>query len=357
MVSMIALIVSVACAFEPPSDGNLPQSSRPAAQPAPADTLDLSPQVTEGVVRASAAEVWAVFTTAEGFMKLGVAKCDLDFRVGGLIRSHYNPDGVLGDEGTIQNQFIAYEPMRMIAFRVHQPPKGFPFPNAWKDTWSVVTLTDLGDGTTHVRLAGLGYDATEESQKMREFFRAGNAYVMKMLQSRYDAAAPAPSGPAHPQRSLGPIEKEIVLPASRDAAWRLFATREGWTSTIAQDARIDLRPGGSFEICFNTRAPKGEQGSEGCTVLSLIPGQMLSYSWNAPPAMAFARTKRTWVVLRFEQVTPTATRVRLTHQGFAELAAESPDHAGEFEDARGYFDEAWGKVLAAALDACGGKAK
>jgi hypothetical protein len=49
---------------------------------------DTSPLVHEGILNAPPAEVWKVWSTPEGFRALGVAKADMDFRVGGLIRSH-----------------------------------------------------------------------------------------------------------------------------------------------------------------------------------------------------------------------------------------------------------------------------
>jgi len=72
--------------------------------------------VHEGVIDAPVAEVWKVFSTSEGYKALGVALADVDFRVGGTIRSRYRADGVLGDDETIENQIMAYEPLRMVAF-------------------------------------------------------------------------------------------------------------------------------------------------------------------------------------------------------------------------------------------------
>src|SRR5262245_9310296 len=107
-----------------------------AAEPEAKPTPDTSPLVHEGVINAPPAEVWRVWSTPEGFKALGVAKADMDFRVGGLIRSHYRAEGVLGDEGTIQNRIIAYEPMRMLAICIDKTPKGIPFKEAWKPTWT-----------------------------------------------------------------------------------------------------------------------------------------------------------------------------------------------------------------------------
>ena len=142
----------------------------------------------EGVVNAPLAAVWNVWTSGEGYKALGVAKADVDLRIGGLIRSHYGPTGTLGDEGTIQNRILAYEPQRMIAIRIDRPPKSFPFKEAWKNTWTVITLTDLGNNRTHIRVASMGFGTDEESMAMRKFFETGNAYTIKTLQKHFDAA-------------------------------------------------------------------------------------------------------------------------------------------------------------------------
>lgn len=308
--------------------------------------VDVSPLVHEGEISAPIGAVWDVFSTAEGFKVLGVAQCEMDFRVGGLIRTHYNPKGVLGDDGTIVNRIIAYEPGRMVAFRIEKPPTGFPFGEAWRSTWSVATLSDLGGGRTHLRLAGMGYTSEAKSQEMRAFFKTGNQWTIRTLQSHFDGSVKAaPMAKAHADDPLGSVEKEVVIEAPAGEVWARFTTPEGWKEFFGVTARIEREPGGRFEIEFMASAPAGERGSEGCNVLSVLPGRMISFSWNAPPTQAFARTKRTWVVVEMEALSAKRTRVKLAHMGFAELAARHPEHAKEFEQVRGYFDQAWEKVL------------
>jgi uncharacterized protein YndB with AHSA1/START domain len=305
-----------------------------------------SSQTVQGVVKAPISEVWKVFSTPEGFKKIGAALCEMDFRIGGLIRSHYNPKGTLGDEGTIQNEILAFEPEHMVSFRIQKPPKGFPFAEeTWKQTWSVVTLTDLGEGQTHVRITGMGYPATEDGAKMRKFFEDGNGWTMKYLQSKFDAASTKATGPAHASSPLAPITLERTVELPRDQVWKMFTTSEGWKQTMSADSNIELRPGGRFELLFGPDAPKGQQGSEGCTVLSYLPSQMVSFTWNAPPKFEHARSNHTWVVVHFDELAPARTRIRIEHLGFAEKAAEQPDHRGEWEQVRAYFQLAWPKVL------------
>ena len=113
----------------------------------------------------------------------------MNFRIGGLIRSHYSATGILGDEGTIENRILAYEPQRMIAIRIDRPPKSFPFKEAWKNTWTVITLTDLGNNRTHIRFASMGYGTDEESKAMRRFFEIGNAATLKTLQDHFESVS------------------------------------------------------------------------------------------------------------------------------------------------------------------------
>ena len=140
---------------------------------------------TEGIIDAPVAEVWKVFSTSEGYKAVGVALAEVDFRIGGTIRSRYSANGVLGDDETIENQIMAYEPLRMIAMRIQKPPRTFPFQQAWKQGWTVVTLTDLGDGRTRLRAASVDFGTDEESQAMRRFFERGNQQTLETLQAHF----------------------------------------------------------------------------------------------------------------------------------------------------------------------------
>ena len=115
------------------------------------------PQVTEGFINAATPEVWRLFTTAEGYKLTGVAHAEVDLKVGGSIRTHYDPKGRLGDAGTIVNEILAYEPERMLAIRIRQAPAGFPYKDAVDGTWTVIYMNPAGDNMTQVRIVGLGY--------------------------------------------------------------------------------------------------------------------------------------------------------------------------------------------------------
>ena len=141
--------------------------------------------VHEGVVEGTAGEVWAAFTTAEGQESWMVAHSELELKVGGLMRTNYDPKGRIGDPKTIENTIISYDPERMLSIRVTKAPEGFPFPNAVKAMWTVIYFEPVGPRETRVRFVGLGFGADEESKKMRAFFDRGNAYTLRKLQERF----------------------------------------------------------------------------------------------------------------------------------------------------------------------------
>lgn len=144
--------------------------------------------VNEGPINAPVEEVWKVLSTAEGYKVLGPAHVDFDLRLGGLIRTHYSSEGKLGDPNTIENEILAFEPLSMIAIRIHKPPQAFPFKEAWKSTWTVMTLKPLDGGRTHLRVASLGFGADKESLAMRRFFEAGNQYTLDKIQKHFQAS-------------------------------------------------------------------------------------------------------------------------------------------------------------------------
>lgn len=153
----------------------------------PAPAAKDSTSCTE-VIDAPRAKVWAAYTTKEGLESWGVAHASVDLKLGGLMRTHYDPKGKLGDAKTIENEIIAFDPERMIALRVQRAPEGFPFPKAVKSIWHVVYFEDAGEGRTRITCKGLGYGSDAESVKMRGFFEKGNEHTLAELKAHFAKA-------------------------------------------------------------------------------------------------------------------------------------------------------------------------
>jgi len=145
--------------------------------------------VNVGIIEAPIEEVWKILSTSEGYQAMGPALADVDLRIGGTIRSRYSADGTLGDAETIENTILAYEPPRMMAIRISKPPASFPFPNAWRSTWTVTTLTEAGEGRTSMRVASLGFGTDEESLAMRRFFESGNQLTIESIRAHFARGA------------------------------------------------------------------------------------------------------------------------------------------------------------------------
>lgn len=136
------------------------------------------------------------------------------------------------------------------------------------------------------------------------------------------------------------LVKEIQVAASPREVFEAWTTSEGIQGFLGVESTVELAIGGAMELYFGRSIgmPVGEQGSEGCQVLSYVPDEMFSFSWNAPPKFPEERTKRSWVVVTMRPV-DGGTLVRLRHVGFGE-----DGHWGEVE---AYFDRAWTNVLQA----------
>lgn len=148
-------------------------------------------------------------------------------------------------------------------------------------------------------------------------------------------------GRSEPGRWFSVDELVAATPA---ACFELWTTSAGVQAFLGVGSRIELAVGGAYEWYFMPDAPAGERGSEGCQVLAWVPGELLAFTWNAPPSQPESRARRTWVVARFEAADPASNGtprawVRLDHCGFGEA-----DHWRETE---AYFRQAWPEVLGA----------
>lgn len=150
----------------------------------------------DGLVNAPVQQVWKALSTSEGLRSWMAPLVEIDLRVGGKMLSSYKADARLGDENTIENTILSFEPGRMISLKATKPPAGFPFPEAIKDMWSVIYLDPMGVNRTRVTVCGMGYTDTEEGRKLREFFDKGNAYTIEQLRKKF--ATPSDSGQTDP---------------------------------------------------------------------------------------------------------------------------------------------------------------
>jgi len=141
-------------------------------------------------------------------------------------------------------------------------------------------------------------------------------------------------------------DKTIVRTATIDAtpaeAWRAWTTSEGIAEWWVEDAAIELKIGGKFELYMLPDQPdfKGNRGSEECTILAYAPERMLAATWNAPPSFPEQRTQHTRITVLFNPVNGgTQTEVTLIHSGWPKDGMN--DKASKWPQVYQYFDAAW----------------
>jgi len=149
-------------------------------------SADLPPIETSAIISAPPAKVWDAFTTNEGAKSWMVSQADIQLKIGAIWRTKYGPKGTLGDDGTIFNELLSFDPGRMYSIRIQKPPAGFPFMNVYRDMWTVVYFEPVEGGKTRVTLRAHGFKDNEESRKFRSFFEVGDKYTLDMLAKHFD---------------------------------------------------------------------------------------------------------------------------------------------------------------------------
>jgi uncharacterized protein YndB with AHSA1/START domain len=141
----------------------------------------------ETVVDAPIDGVWAAFTTKEGTESWMVAQAEIDLRVGGTMRTHYDPKGKLGDPNTIVNEILSFEPRRMLSLRAVKAPENTVAARimALGSTWSVIRLEAAAPDRTRVHVSSYGWGEGPEWDEAYRFFEKGNAWTLERLRQKF----------------------------------------------------------------------------------------------------------------------------------------------------------------------------
>jgi len=135
------------------------------------------------------------------------------------------------------------------------------------------------------------------------------------------------------------LQLETTIRAPLAEVWHAWTTEQGITAYGPETASIDLQLGGKYEWYFLMGAPHGSRGSEGCTILSYLPMEMLAFTWNAPPSIPTLREAKALaqVVLQFTETADGAVKVSLSQLGFGK--------GEDWDKYYDYFSRAWQSVL------------
>ena len=152
------------------------------AEPDGTRTMHLSIEVP-----APAADVWTALTTSEGWRGWAAPVAQVEFRLGGIIETSYNPDAAPGAPGSIRNEIVAYLPQRMFAIRnVQAPPKTAFDVATFQSLHTVILVEPVDQRRTRVAFVQPGYRGGEPWDTVYKHFSWGNAWTLDQLKARFE---------------------------------------------------------------------------------------------------------------------------------------------------------------------------
>jgi uncharacterized protein YndB with AHSA1/START domain len=137
-------------------------------------------------VPAAVHDVYAAFTTTEGFSSWAVPVTQVELRVGGIIESSYDAHAKIGDRDNIRNEIVAYVPDRLLVIRNVQAPSTLPHADLFQRTVTVIEFAALDRGHTRVTLTNSGYGGGEGFAQLYRNFEWGDAYSLAALRKRFE---------------------------------------------------------------------------------------------------------------------------------------------------------------------------
>lgn len=139
------------------------------------------------------------------------------------------------------------------------------------------------------------------------------------------------------------IHKKIDLRVPLVDVWEAWTTVEGVNSFFGNDAKIEMKIGGPYEIHFIMERPKGQRGTEGSKLLAFVPKRMIAFEWAIPRQFVEVRKQanqlwnRTWVVVFFSVLDEAHTEIDVYHMG---LGVDD-----KWDEVYNFFDRNWDAIL------------
>lgn len=138
----------------------------------------------EIVINAPIDSVWNAYSTAEGWQGWVTPVVEMNFKINGTIKSHYDTTATIGDKGTIVNHILNYIPYKLITLQA-ELNENFPefMIGEEKNLYSIHEFEKLNNEQTRVTIYGLGYKNEPQWIDLLHFFIQANEYSLKKLKS------------------------------------------------------------------------------------------------------------------------------------------------------------------------------
>jgi len=138
--------------------------------------------IQEFTVDAPINAVWDAYITKEGWENWSVPLAEVDFKIGGTIKTNYNPNGQIGDSTTIVTNIINYVPFQLLTLQA-EITDNFPefMKKEAKNFYNVIYFDEVQPGKTNVKSFGIGYRNTPKYMNLMKFFIPANEKTLMNL--------------------------------------------------------------------------------------------------------------------------------------------------------------------------------
>ncbi|MEM7231721.1 MAG: SRPBCC domain-containing protein [Planctomycetota bacterium] len=139
--------------------------------------------------KASLDKVWAAYTTSDGWKSWVAPVAEVDFKIGGEIRSNYRADGKITDGDTVKLRIVNYVPKQVLTLQA-EVNKNWPevLKAQEKRLYNVITFHELPNGGTKVVSHGIGYTNDPKLQQLLRFFVSANEQSFRKLISAVETS-------------------------------------------------------------------------------------------------------------------------------------------------------------------------
>jgi uncharacterized protein YndB with AHSA1/START domain len=200
----------------------------------------------------------------------------------------------------------------MLSFEWNAPPRFGELRN--QRTRVILVFHELGDGRTQVDLAHAGWGQGAQWDELYNYFERAWSVVLDRLVKHMASADRKPID--NPAAAYRVIDRQVILPAGRSEVWKLYTSEQGLMSWMAPGAKVELKPGGAYELYFRPEAAPGSRGMEGTTVLTYLEPEIFAYRGSAPAQYPNVRKNGPCAVHFFDDPGDGQTRLRSYYVGW-----------------------------------------
>lgn len=131
--------------------------------------------IQEFTVNVPIDSVWNTCTTKEGWESAFVAVAEIDFKVGGSIKTSYNKNATIGNSTTIVIHIVNYVPKKILTLQA-EISENFPefMKKEAKDFYNVIYFEEIHKRKTKIISYGIGYKNNPKFLSLLKFFISAN---------------------------------------------------------------------------------------------------------------------------------------------------------------------------------------